>query len=213
MHALVRMDLGDPFPLGEWSAIVESTRELVPAWLGFAQLWLAGRQREANDLAAAAASLQQARASGLGSSSNFVAERMHQALAAGDAAAAVAAAEEGLAVDQTWPMLNVAAAGLFAAVRHAASADRAWTARAIAVQEQVLPELPHAPGLPVHLRELFVAQGNVRLALLQPPSEASPHSLAGAVETLDRLRGNVEASWWDESLWSSARDAARQPNR
>ncbi|HEX5053239.1 MAG TPA: serine/threonine-protein kinase [Planctomycetota bacterium] len=204
VHALVRADLGRPVPVGQWAAIVESVKESIPDWLGYAQLGFARRQRECGDLAGAAASLQETRATRL--SSNVVAERMRQALAAGDAAAAVAAADEGLAADATWPMQNVAAAGLFAAVRQAgASADAGWKARAIAVQEQVLAALVDAPALPERLRDLFVAQGRVRLALLRDTSIG----LADGTAMLDRLRGNVEATSWDEALWTDACAASK----
>ncbi|HEX6813779.1 MAG TPA: serine/threonine-protein kinase [Planctomycetota bacterium] len=209
-HGFVLRDLGQPFSAAQWEQCVAAVNELLPNLEGRARVELARCLRLSGDAAAARKALADAAACGAARWA-LVREACLAAIAAGDPAAAAREAEALFEESETWQALQTAAEALTAAVRHVRrhppageSADvGAWREQAIHLWRQLVPELAAAPAtaLPARLRDLFAAQARVALAGLGDEPLNARATLAASLPVLDRMRGAVEASLWDEALW------------
>jgi hypothetical protein len=205
---LLCRELGRPFPVADWQAAVDAAREFRPDVTAIVQLELARGHREAFDLANARAVLAGI-ADGTAPAWQIAREQSRIALAAGEPAAAVELAEVCLEETEDWATLQFAAEVLTAAALQAREAQTAGAAtyveRADTLWRRFLPAVAATPAaaVPDRLRELFTAQAHVHLARLAPDAADSQGALAAHLPALDRLRGHVEASRWDEPLWAA----------
>jgi tetratricopeptide (TPR) repeat protein len=210
LHATLCEDLGTPVSAAAWEDIAVGARQFAPDFAIGADVGAARRHREDGNLEAAARALDRARGVSGSGWHVFVTEAIRLALASGDARAAVAEADRGLAADATWPTELAVASGLSATVRMlralpmpAAPVDiGALTERSADLWRALIPKVQAAPptGVPPRLRDLFLAQAQVHLVSLSA-DDADPTSLADTLRALDTKRGKVEVSKWDEAVW------------
>jgi serine/threonine protein kinase len=201
--------LARPAPATLWDEILadESAGEK-PELLRYAHLGAAHARCADGDFAGARAALARAKQSQAADDTRWELARQAIAieLAARDHAAAVREAEAAVALGDAWQAAHAGALGVAAAWWIACHTEGPDSAVALRYRERagaLLAELVRShdaapPGNP--LRALSKRQAEVCAAAIAPDPRSARAALAESLPALERLRGELPPSWWDEGI-------------